>query len=174
MTHAAPRIFLHKAIRPQTPSHSYAARRTAAVSQILLRLLCIDVSNTAQTTSRSTAHTPLTTKLTNIPWSLPKCCFSITSAQTMPHNPPKRDSFAVVSFPKSSELLHGLFFRAGSATRFQSQAPSTSQSWATRIMKNIRMLSSHGGAQLFGQSISSSKVSSAKTSMIVRLLPEER
>ena len=28
----------------------------------------------------------------------------------MPHNAPERDSFADVSFPKSSQLLHGLFF----------------------------------------------------------------
>ena len=139
-----------------------------------LRIVSIDVFNTAQTTSRSTAHTPLTKQLTNIPWSLPKCCFSITSAQTMPHNPPKRDSFADVSFPKSSQLLHGPFFCGGSVTRLQLQAPNTSQSWTIRIMKNIRMLSSHGGAQLFGQKISSSTVSNAKTSRVVRLLTEER
>ena len=93
---------------------------------------------------------------------------------TMPHNPPKRDSFADVSFPKSSQLLRGPFFCGGSVTRLQLQAPNTSQSWTIRIMKNMRMLSSHGGAQLFGQKISSSTVSNAKTSRVVRLLTEER
>ena len=28
----------------------------------------------------------------------------------MPHNPPKKDGFDVVSFRKSSQPLHGLFF----------------------------------------------------------------
>ena len=72
-------------------------------SLISPRFLCIDVFNTAQTTSRSTANTPLTTKLTNIPWSHPKCCPPITSAQPIPHNAPKRDSLAFISFRKSSQ-----------------------------------------------------------------------
>ena len=41
-------------------------------------------------------------------------------------------------------------------------------------MKNMTRFSSRGDAQLFDQRISSSTVSSAKTSRIVRLLTEER